>query len=159
MRLEQYINGGIELNEDELSKELEEVFNTDNLQKVKIDKLHFIDEYKFMVDNKEYRIRIMKFAESGIYDILFFLKDKNNEITSLTNFGKANEIIGNVINAISKFVDEYKPKIFQFEANGSKRIRIYDIITKKYLPKNIKKYKLTTEWKEDLPIKIYRFSK
>jgi len=106
--------------------------------RIKTRRKEYIEEYEFEVDNNSYGVRIMRFTDNGSYDILFFKKEGNQEVTSLTNIGKGTFVLGGVMDAIRKFISKHKPKMFQFEAFGNKRIRLYDRLIKLYVPKEYK---------------------
>ena len=99
-----------------------------------------------------------------IFHVMFVYVDKDgNTISSLTNFkDNTTAILGSVLNIIEvELIKKYHPKELRFEAEGSKRQKMYDIVIKRYMLPKMKKYgyDLHTIQGEDLPIKIYRFVK
>jgi len=56
-------------------------------------------------------------------------------------------------------IKKHKPKELRFEAQGEKRQKVYDTVIRRYINDRMEKhgYKLYTENKEDLPMKVYRF--
>lgn len=151
MKFSKWLDSLDELNEEELSELLDKV----DSEKVKNIKSRFITEYKCFVDSREYRTRIMRF-DDGTYEIIFYLKDGDKETTSLTNLGKGNEVLGGIVDAVQKFIKEYKPKIFQFTSQGVKRTRLYKTIAKRYTSKE---YDMEELKHDELPMKILRFTR
>jgi len=141
------------LDEYELDVTVNEAYNMVKYGKVTNIRRHFVDEYKCTVEGRDYYTRIMVY-DNGVYEIYFFMKDKDREVTSLTNLGGGTKVLGGVMDAIRQFINEYKPNVFQFEAFGSNRIRVYDNIIRRYGPQN---YDLQYIDNED--IRTYRFIK
>ncbi|MBU0777877.1 hypothetical protein KKF82_06430 [Patescibacteria group bacterium] len=140
-------------------KELSEYFDKRVPYKDKSKKL--IGSWEFEIDDKTYTVDAFEEAKS-VYKILFSYKEGSMKITSLTNFGKASEVIGMVMDIVEKeIIKKHKPTEFNFESIIGKRSKVYDrIIGKHMLPKVEKyRYKLYTENKENLPMKVYRFVK
>jgi hypothetical protein len=133
---------------------LDELFDKIDSMDVKNVHSKFITEYTCTVDGREYRTRIMKY-DNGVYEILFYMKDGNDEITGITNFGKGNEVLGGVLSAVRQFIKKYKPQVFQLSSYGAKRTRVYKMIANRYFPE----YDMEEAEHDELPMNILRFTK
>jgi len=120
-----------------------------------------IGSWEFEIDNKTYMVDAFEVSKS-IYNMLFSFKDGSLKTTSVTNFGKASEVLGMVMNIIEEeIIKKHKPNELRFESVIGKRSKLYDKIISRYMLPKMKSYgyELYTEEKEGLPMKVYRFVK
>jgi hypothetical protein len=159
------------MSEEDVEKWLDSLSEEELIESMN-DKYEYVDNTKGLIGvweflskkNNKYRVIVSELS-NNVFHVVFMYVDKDgNAITSLTNFkDNPTAILNSVYNIIENEIikKRHQPKEIRFEAQGEKRQRVYNTILRRYINDRMKKYGYTlyTDNHDELPLKIYRYTK